>query len=375
MKYCVFCHQELEDDAVFCINCGKKQPEQADVTPDAANPGQQPGGYGNPEQQPGGYGNPGQQPGGYGNPGQQPGGYGNPGQQSGGYGNPGQQSGPYQGERINQQAAYQSAGRQGSRYGRQFASWCRIGRQQKSLYGASMVSEQEFMEKVDRQLKRKHVAASIRQQNVLVDGSERREYIIDFDHGRGDNPVALILKYMREGIYSYVQSGMYVTPPALPAKPGKEPEFKFRSDGVFGICAGLIVLLLGFGMANITSAISSVTNSGGGGGVAFLIIAGLGLVGWGGYQLFEFIRWFRAYRVWKKQNDMWNRAWDAWENNEFIYAAHEMDVGYMTFIYEAVIQCVQDVCHEVFDQGPVSESFAEVSDHELADAAGKRRSI
>lgn len=327
MKYCVFCHQELEDDAVFCINCGKKQPEKT-----------QAGGH-----------------------------------QDAVY--PGQQQNRYQEEQINRQAAYQSAGRQGSRYGRQFASWCRIGRQQKSLYEASAVSEQEFMERVDNQLKRKRVAANIRQQNVVVDGSERREYIIDFNNGRGDNPVSLILRYMKEGIYSYVQSGMYVTPPAIPVKPGKEPEFKFKSDGVFGICAGIIVLLIGFGMASLTNAISSYTNTGGGGGAAFLIIAGLGLVGWGGYQLFEFIRWFRAHRVWKHQYDLWNRAWNAWENNEFQYAVHELDSGYMTFVYESVIQCVQDVCHEVFEKGPVSESFAEVNDYELAVVAEKRKTI
>ena len=29
MKHCVFCHQELENDAVFCTNCGKRQPENA----------------------------------------------------------------------------------------------------------------------------------------------------------------------------------------------------------------------------------------------------------------------------------------------------------------------------------------------------------
>ena len=31
MKHCVFCHQELENDAVFCTNCGKRQPENAKV--------------------------------------------------------------------------------------------------------------------------------------------------------------------------------------------------------------------------------------------------------------------------------------------------------------------------------------------------------
>ena len=52
---------------------------------------------------------------------------------------------------------------------------------------------------------------------------------------------------------------------------------------------------------------------------------------------------------------------------------HEMESGYLPFVYEAVIQSIQDVCHEVFDKGPVSESFTEVNDYELVRAAKIRK--
>ena len=372
MKHCVFCHQELENDAVFCTNCGKRQPENAKVQDEGSSSTVQQGqnlnaGNYQTDSQNRNYQEQRQS---------QNRNYQEQGQfQNRNYQEQRKSQNRYQGEQMNGQPIYQSAVRPNARYGRQYASWCRIGREQRSLYGASSVSEQEFMERVDYQLKRNHVAASIRQQQVVMDGQERKEYVVDFNEGRGDNPVSLILRYMREGIYSYVQSGLYVTPPSLPSKPEKEPKFVFKSDGVFGICAGIIVLLIGFGMANLTSALSSYTSSSGGGGAAFLIIAGLGLVGWGGYQLFEFIRWFIAHKEWKKQSNLWNNIWNAWEKNELEYAVHEMESGYLPFVYEAVIQSIQDVCHEVFDKGPVSESFTEVNDYELVRAAKIRKDI
>ena len=386
MKQCVFCQQVLEDDAVFCTNCGKKQPENKNISPENtpvfhaeadvhSGSGTQPGyGAGSQAQQsynadPGvqlGYGAGSQAQQSYNaDPGVQPGyGAGSQAQQSYNAG-PGTQP----------EAAFRqnAPSRTNHQFGRRFASWCRIGREQKSLYEASSVSEQEFMERVERQLKKNGIAAGIRQQNIVMDGYETREYVVDFHDARGDQPVSLILKYIKEGVYSYVQSGLYIIAPILPEKPAHKPESAFRSDGVFGICAGLIILMMGAGMANITSALSQLTNSGGSGAAAPLILAGLGCVGWGGFQLFEFIRWFREYRVWKKQNDAWNNAWNAWRDHVLEYVMHEWKSGKLPFVYEAVIQAVQDVCHEVFFQGPVSEAFAEVSDLDLAGMVKNRQ--
>lgn len=300
MKHCIFCHQQLEDDAVFCINCGKKQVKEEELS-------------------------------------------------------------LQKNQNIQQHTSYN----------RQYASWCRIGREQKSLYEESAVSEKIFMEYVDHQLKRNQVAASIQYQNVVIDGREKKEYVIDFNHSRGDHPVSMILRYMKEGIYTYIQCGMYVTPPSLPEKPSKEPKYSFCSDGFFGLCVGLIILIMGVGMETAVNTLVKLTGesgSGSGGPILFILI-GLGMIGWGGYLFYQFIRWFKEYKEWSRQNELWMNAWNTWKQNEYEYAVHALGLQDMMFTYEAVIQTIQDVCHKVFEKGPVSEAFSEVSDYELAKAA------
>lgn len=228
-------------------------------------------------------------------------------------------------------------------------TWIRAGNKDAILYendANPSVGKEQFMNILDQKLRENGVPASLKKESVNWDLGKQvtEEYEVDIKDDSLENPFSLIVNFTKIGRFSFARENLFVTPPKLPPAPKEIPTY----SGVIWIVFGVLLLIMGDMMGE------------------FGTIAGLILCCVGGVM--EFIKYSR-----KQAKQQWEKAWNDWMTEQVEYTFQQVVNGKLECIQAAVKKSLSEVCEELYPNALVQEDHSQIDQADLEAAIAKKK--
>lgn len=221
-------------------------------------------------------------------------------------------------------------------------SWLNLQKKRQEFYSdsATDITEEQYVENLERKLKENEVPASLERKIVQWDDGDVQKLMwFIIPHADVVNPMSYVLLFNHVGKFTFVEEKSYITPPALPTPPGVVKEMQYP-NAITTLLIGLLLLFGGLIMLSLDT--GELTG--------MLVIAGMVLSAWGGYGCSKRSEIKMHNDEVKKQSLAWNQAWDDWYSNR-LYASFQEDVhGELSRIFDAVFSTIKQVNSELFEE-------------------------
>ncbi|MBR3314083.1 MAG: zinc ribbon domain-containing protein [Atopobiaceae bacterium] len=215
------------------------------------------------------------------------------------------------------------------------------------------LTEDAYMRLVTQRLVENKVPATIERRFILWDnGASQAETYLVKTSSTAVNPLSCLLHFSNVGHFSFVEQKTFLAPPNLPPYPQpKKPlpdvsRIKLIGYGVACFIAGLLTFRL-FGPTSIA-----------------LMVVGLGMFAIGLPVIKERREVTEFNAKCDQQRAAYNRAWKDWEDTVFIHSFQESTNGKISRIYQAVFESIKQVNAEQFKD---IESTVEQTDTSMAE--------
>ena len=252
--------------------------------------------------------------------------------------------------------------------GTELWSWLQKSSKRQHFYTAEVntLTQAEYIDKLAGKLQENHVPAHVMTRGVQWDRSNvRQDVCVVEPESNAVNPISCLVQFNHVGKFTFVEEKTYITPPNLPAVPGKKrqipPDLAKRGSW---LVLGVLIVIVGLLMAIAIE--PNVLSLG-------LMVAGGGLtyLGYSGAQkLKELMEYNKRC---EEEERAWAAAWDNWENSIFLHSFQENVNGQISRIYDAVFECIKQLNEELFNEQQSVEQQESQSMNELEQLIARRK--
>lgn len=221
-------------------------------------------------------------------------------------------------------------------------------RQQFFTDDVSLMTDEEFMEKVQDKMNETGVPAAIQKRRIQWDRSSiNQDVFIVKPNTSVVSPISYLLQFNHIGKFTYVEEKSFITPPNLPEVPLKKLTVPAELAKFLALIVyGFILLIAGLGLIMLDGALRYFDLAGA--GAILLMIGGiLCLVGFSKKSELDAIN--KHNKKCDEMEKAWSEAWLNWENSIFLHSFQEDINGQLSRIYDSVFGCIKQVCSEEFD--------------------------
>lgn len=228
-------------------------------------------------------------------------------------------------------------------------SWLKNGAKRQTFYteGGCKLSEEEFVELVNKKMEDNNVPAIIEKREIKWDRAD----VVKTDYffktiSNFVNPLSCMLQFNHVGNFTFVETKYFITPPNLPRVPMEELPMDFSAKDQSKLLVwGCVVAFLSLFEFSLSVKIALIQ---------LVIGVGMATLGYFGSNRIKEIT--KHNEECKKQRYAWNRAWNNWNDSIFVHSFQEDVNGQISRIFDAAFECVKQVNKEIFDvEVPVDE--------------------
>ena len=245
-------------------------------------------------------------------------------------------------------------------------SWLKKTNKRQHFYNDEVLNldEQLFMNAVQEKLNKNFVPAVIKHTDIWWDRlSVKKDCYFIEPQTNIVNPLTCLLSFNKVGKFTFVEEKTFITPPDLPKIPGKEVQIPNNNASTLfligGICSLLAIYLL-------TSSSSSPLG-------LLMLISGIICLVYGYLQFVLYNDAIKHNEKVKKEIVAWNKAWDKWNNEFFIYSFQEDTNGQLSRIFDSVYECVKQVSDEQIKGKVLLEDSDDSDLNELEQLISRRK--
>lgn len=203
------------------------------------------------------------------------------------------------------------------------------------------LTQEEYLRLLERKLIENRVPAGIETREVEWDRSGLKQRIAEVKPRiEAVNPLSCLIQFRHVGKFTYVEEKTFITPPKLPEEPERPVNIPQTTvmNATFMSLFGLILLLAGLGLFSLR-----LTGMGGA-----AILFGIILLAVGIESVYKSSELRKHNKKCEEQAKAWNQAWNNWENSILLHSFQESINGQVSRIYDAVFECIKQLNDELF---------------------------
>lgn len=204
----------------------------------------------------------------------------------------------------------------------------------------SIVTEEEFVQKIRQKMKDNGVPAHIESRTVRWDRSDvyRRHFFIR-PITSVVNPLSSLVQFSHVGKFTFVEEKTFITPPNLPERPMTPVPVPEKSLGNSVAAFGVLIAFLGL-CACFEYYLRDI-------GIVALL-AGLFMAVVGYFMGAGYREAIAHNKKCEEQLRAWNKAWAEWKDSIFVHSFQEDTNGQLSRIFDSVYECIKQVSNEEF---------------------------
>lgn len=215
----------------------------------------------------------------------------------------------------------------------------------------SELTEEEFMHKIADKIKENGVPAHVEKRPIQWDRSSLREetYFVE-PETTAVNPLSCLIQFNHIGKFTFVEEKTFITPPDLPEVPMSplpvDPALLKKAGYLI---MGIILLIIGVCFFMLNAAVGMF------GSLAVVALLAGALLTFIGFNSSTKLKAIREHnQKCQEQEKAWNAAWTNWQNSIFLHSFQEDINGHLSRIFDSVFDCIKQVSDEEF-KGRVSK--------------------
>ena len=218
-----------------------------------------------------------------------------------------------------------------------------------------MVSEKIIENQIPAAIERKYVQWDLSKTNTAV------YYIKPFIDLV--NPLTCVIQFSNVGYYSFVEEKVFITPPNLPPYPDEKIKINPNDkDGSGLFMIGVLLIVVGLAMTNKSPSLA----------ICLIMIAAL-LLFLGFLQRNSLNKKIEHNKRCEEQRRKWDKAWEDWKNSVFLHSFQEDVNGQVSRNYDSVFASIKQVSDELFNTDKKTEETEVMKMNELEQMINRRK--
>ena len=226
------------------------------------------------------------------------------------------------------------------------------------------VMEDEFIKMVSEKIIENQIPAAIERKYVQWDLSKTNTavyYIKPFIDLV--NPLTCVIQFSNVGYYSFVEEKVFITPPNLPPYPDEKIKINPNDkDGSGLFMIGILLIVVGLALITVSPILT----------ICLIMIAAL-LLFLGFSQSNSLNKKIEHNKRCEEQRKKWDKAWEDWENSVFLHSFQEEINGQVSRIYDSVFASIKQVSDELFNTDKKTEETEVMKMNELEQMINRRK--
>ena len=177
------------------------------------------------------------------------------------------------------------------------------------------------------------------------------------------NPLTCVIQFSNVGYYSFVEEKVFITPPNLPPYPDEKIKINPNDkDGSGLFMIGVLLIVVGLAMTNKSPSLA----------ICLIMIAAL-LLFLGFLQRNSLNKKIEHNKRCEEQRRKWDKAWEDWKNSVFLHSFQEDVNGQVSRIYDSVFASIKQVSDELFNTDKKTEETEVMKMNELEQMINRRK--